>query len=71
MNGDLAGKEVIYISTSGREYKATITNVWEKDVSPPLVSLEFRDDRNKLIRKYSVLHQSRLWNSSSKCWKEQ
>jgi len=57
---NLIGKEVQYKSRSGKGYKAVITNIpvnpWHGEkVSLPTVSLEFRDERGKLVRKERVL----------------
>jgi len=57
--GNLVGKDVTYVSRAGRKYKATITGIPENpfhgDTDKPTVSLEFRDDRGKLVRKNRVL----------------
>jgi len=53
------GAEVSYTSASGKTYLAVVTgipeNPWHQDSSLPTVSLEFRDERGKLIRKTRVL----------------
>lgn len=55
------GDEIIYISESGRKYDAVVTDIpdrpWHDNSRLPTVSLEFRDLRNKLIRKDRVLPQ--------------
>lgn len=56
---ELIGKRVIYTSGSGKEYEAFVTMIPsrpEHAYSPlPTVSLEFRDNRNKLVRKERVI----------------
>ena len=56
---EFVGKEIIYCSGSGNEYSATITNIpinpGYKGSCLPTVSLAFRDERGKLIRKSRVL----------------
>lgn len=56
---DLIGKEAIYISSTGKKYKATITNIPENPNHGyshlPTVSLSFRDLNGKLIRKDRVV----------------
>lgn len=62
---DLVGKTVIYISESSKEYEALITEIPpypEHGYSPyPIVSLEFRDSRNKLVRKERVCPYQPKW----------
>lgn len=59
MSAKWIGKCVTYVSRSGHEYKATVTAI---PIHPkhgyidfPTVSLEFRNQRGKLVRKPSVL----------------
>ena len=60
MNNDISiiGKKVKYWSRSGKVYEALITdlpiNPYHKNCLPT-VSLEFRDERGKLVRKDRVL----------------
>ena len=53
------GKEITYTSGSGKRYKATIDAIPQrpdhKYTDLPTVSLSFRDERNKLIRKERVI----------------
>ena len=55
----LIGMQVIYKSRSGIEYPAKITgipeNPWHQGTEFLTVSLEFRDKRNKLVRKNRIL----------------
>lgn len=56
---EMIGKKVTYISGSGQRYEATVFAIPEKPehgYSPlPTVSLEFRDERGKLVRKERVI----------------
>jgi len=55
----LIGKHVIYVSASKKEYVAKIVaippNPGHKYTCFPTVSLEFRDERGKLVRKERVV----------------
>lgn len=55
----LIGRIVIYTSLSGKDYSAKIYDIPEYpslgNTYEPIVSLEFRDERNKLVRKERVL----------------
>lgn len=70
---ELVGKEVVYVSGSGREYKSVITAIPSRPMHGkhhlPTVSLEFRDERNKLVRKERVLpdgigYKRKIWKCS-------
>jgi len=56
---DLVGTAVVYVSASGKEYEATVTGIPENPghagTAEPTVSLEFRDERGKLVRKKRVI----------------
>lgn len=56
------GEAVTYISASGRQWKAVVTtipeNPWHGFTDLPTVSLQFRNERNKLVRKVRVLPQT-------------
>ena len=53
------GDQVIYVSRSGKKYVATVTgipeNPWHAYTPLPTVSLSFRNERNKLVRKTRVI----------------
>lgn len=58
---ELVGQSVTYVSESGREWEALVTATHDngyknpKGNTLPLVCLEFRNERGKLIRKHRVL----------------
>lgn len=53
------GASVVYVSGSGKTYDAKVTeipeNPWHASCPEPTVSLEFRDERGKLVRIERVL----------------
>lgn len=55
------GERIIYISESGREWSAVATATHDNGYKNPngktlpLVDLEFRNERGKLVRKHKVL----------------
>ena len=69
---ELIGKEAIYRSASGIEYLAVITNIpinpEHKNTCFPTVSLEFRNQNNKLMRKERVLPREASF-SINKTWR--
>lgn len=69
---ELVGKEIVYISRSGRKYDAVITAIPENPghacCDLPTVSLEFRDERGKLVRKGRVLPVAAS-SFGTKAWK--
>jgi hypothetical protein len=68
---NLIGKTVRYISKSGKSYEATIikipVNPYHQNSKYPTVSLEFRNEIGKLVRKERVLpidvsiHKTQVW----------
>ena len=65
------GKEVRYFSGSGREYVATVDAIPKNPghgYSPlPTVSLSFRNERNKLVRKARVVPEEQ--NRKRQVWR--
>jgi hypothetical protein len=61
MSDVAVGSNVVYLSESGREWPAVVTAIHPnghknpKGVTLPCVSLEFRNERNRLVRKKEVL----------------
>lgn len=55
----LVGATVIYVSMSGRAYDALVEalpeNPWHAWTTLPTVTLSFRDERRKLVRKSRVM----------------
>jgi hypothetical protein len=62
---ELVGTTVRYISESGKTYNALVTaipkNPGHGPGRLPTISLEFRDERNKLVRKQRVTPDSGEW----------
>lgn len=60
------GTAVCYVSGSGKTYDATVTavpeNPWHASCPEPTVSLEFRDERGKLVRRERVLPEGASHN---------
>ena len=61
----MIGKKVSYTSGSGKVYEATVTAIPDNPghgcTSELTVSLEFRDERGKLVRKSRVLPRHDSW----------
>lgn len=55
----IVGTTVLYVSSSGKEYEATVVGIPENPghacCSDPTVSLEFKDERGKRVYKARVL----------------
>jgi hypothetical protein len=72
MSASLVGSNVLYVSGSGKVYEATVVGIPENPghaCSPdPTVSLEFRDERGKLIRIARVLPKEAS-NTKRQIWK--
>ena len=72
MSTSLVGRNVLYVSGSGKVYGAIVVGIPENPghacVPDPTVSLEFRDERGKLIRKERVLPEGAS-NRKRQIWK--
>lgn len=59
MSASIIGSQVLYVSSSGKEYVATVVGIPEhpghRCTSDFTITLEFRDERGKLVRKVRVL----------------
>lgn len=69
----LIGREIKYISSSGKEYIAIVTAIPENPIhgytNLPSVSLVFKDNRGKYIKKSIVCPFQEIW-MTTQVWKE-
>lgn len=69
---EFIGKEVVYTSASFKKYKAIIVGISDNPKNEytdlPTVSLEFRDEKNKLVKKNRVIPAENYNGSKSRTY---